>query len=173
MPSPRRILLLLVSITGAALVGWIAAASMAPETRASASRQAEDPQIELLLDQLQDQDNLSEADRGLLLERLVALERLQEAEVVLDPWLSGRTTPRKLTCSKRTCNVAMASPRQPGAASKICFGCIRMIRRFCNFLCLWTKSRDAIGRPQRSSPPGSKTWSLANVWRSACFLLIC
>ena len=67
MPSPRRILLLLASITGAALVGWIAAASMAPETRAGASRQAEDPQIELLLDQLQDQDNLSEADRGLLL----------------------------------------------------------------------------------------------------------
>ena len=100
MPSPRRILLLLASITGAALVGWIAAASMAPETRARASRQAEDQQIELLIHQLQDQDNLSEADRGLLLERLVALERLQEAEVVLQPWLSGRTTPRELTLFK-------------------------------------------------------------------------
>ena len=100
MPSPRRILLLLASITGAALVGWIAAASMAPETRARASRQAEDQRIELLMHQLQDQDNLSEADRGLLLERLVALERLQEAEVVLQPWLSGRTTPRELTLFK-------------------------------------------------------------------------
>ena len=50
--------------------------------------------------QLQDQGNLSEADRGLLLERLVALERLQEAEVVLQPWLSDRTTPRKLTLFK-------------------------------------------------------------------------
>ena len=94
MPGPRRILLLLASITGAALVGWIAAASMAQETLARASRQAEDPQIELLLDQLQDQDNLSEADRGLL------LERLQEAEVVLQPWLSDRTTPRELTLFK-------------------------------------------------------------------------
>ena len=94
MPSPRRILLLLASITGAALVGWIAAASMAPETRARASRQAEDQQIELLMHQLQDQDNLSEADRGLL------LEPLQEAEVVLQPWLSGRTTPRELTLFK-------------------------------------------------------------------------
>ena len=53
-----------------------------------------------LMHQLQDQDNLSEADRGLLLERLVALERLQEAEVVLQPWLSGRTTPRELALFK-------------------------------------------------------------------------
>ena len=67
---------------------------MAPETRALASHQAEDQQIELLMHQLQDQDNLSEADRGLL------LERLQEAEVVLQPWLSGRTTPRELTLFK-------------------------------------------------------------------------
>ena len=52
------------------------------------------------MNQLQDQDNLSEADRGLLLERLVALERLQEAEVVLQPWPSGRTTPRELTLLK-------------------------------------------------------------------------
>ena len=132
MPSPRRILLLLASITGAALVGWIAAASMAPETRARASRQAEDQQIELLMHQLQDQDNLSEADRGLLLERLVALERLQEAEVVLQPWLSGRTTPRELTLFKAD---LQRRNGQPGAASKICFGCIRMIRRFCNCLC--------------------------------------
>ena len=100
MPSPRRILLLLASITGAALVGWIAAASMAPETRARASHQAEDQQIELLMHQLQDKDNLSEAGWGLLLERLVALERLQEAAVVLQPWLSGRTTPRELNLFK-------------------------------------------------------------------------
>ena len=100
MPSPRRILLLLGSIVGAALVGWIAAASMAPETRARASHQAEDQQIELLMHQLQDKDNLSEAGWGLLLERLVALERLQEAAVVLQPWLSGRTTPRELNLFK-------------------------------------------------------------------------
>ena len=30
----------------------------------------------------------------------MALERLQEAEVVLQPWLSGRTTPRELTLFK-------------------------------------------------------------------------
>ena len=94
MPSPRRILLLLASIVGAAMVGWIAAASMAPETRARSSRQAEDLQVELLMQQFQDQDELSEAERGLLLERLVTLERLQEAEVVLQPWLSSRSTPR-------------------------------------------------------------------------------
>jgi len=101
MPSLRRILLLLASMVGAALVGWIAAASMAPETRARASRQAEeDQQVELLMQQLQHHDNLNEAERGLLLERLVTLERLQDAEVVLQPWLSGRSTPRELTLFK-------------------------------------------------------------------------
>ena len=101
MPSLRRILLLLASMVGAALVGWIAAASMAPETRARASRQAEeDQQVELLMQQLQPHDNLNEAERSLLLERLVTLERLQEAEVVLQPWLSGRSTPRELTLFK-------------------------------------------------------------------------
>ncbi len=100
MPSPRRILLLLASMVGTALVGWIAAASMAPETQARSSRQAEDLQVELLMQQLQDQDELSEAERGLLLERLVTLELLQEAEVVLQPWLSGRSTPRELTLFK-------------------------------------------------------------------------
>ena len=96
----RRILLLLASMVGAALIGWIAAASMAPETRARGSRQAEDLQVELLMQQLQDQDELSDAERGLLLERLVALERLKEAEVVLQTWLSGRSTPREVTLFK-------------------------------------------------------------------------
>ena len=100
MPSPRRILLLLASMVGAALVGWVAAASMAPETRARSTRQAEDLQVELLMQQLQNQEEVSEAKRGLLLERLVTLERLQEAEVVLQPWLSGRSTPRELTMFK-------------------------------------------------------------------------
>ena len=100
MPSPRRILLLLASMVGAALVGWVAAASRAPETRARSTRQAEDLQVELLMQQLQNQEEVSEAKRGLLLERLVTLERLQEAEVVLQPWLSGRSTPRELSLFK-------------------------------------------------------------------------
>ena len=97
MQSPRRILLLVGSMAGAALIGWIAAASLAPETRARASRLAEDQQVETLMQHLQGQDQLSEADRVLLLERLVAQERLLEAEAVLQPWLSGRSTPRELS----------------------------------------------------------------------------
>ena len=96
MQSPRRILLLLGSVVGAALIGWIAAASMAPETRARASRLAEDQQLETLIQQLQAEDEFSEAERMLLLERLIAQERLLEAEVVLQPWLSSRFTPREL-----------------------------------------------------------------------------
>ena len=100
MQSPRRILLLLASMVGAALVGWIVAASMAPETRARASRLAEDQQVATLMQRLQDPDELSEAERVLLLERLVSMERLQEAEVALQPWLSGRSTPRELILFK-------------------------------------------------------------------------
>ena len=100
MQSPRRILLLLVSMVGAALVGWITAASMAPETRARGSRLAEDPQVESLMQQLQLQEELSEAERVLLLERLIALERLQEAEVALQPWITARSTPRELSLFK-------------------------------------------------------------------------
>ena len=96
MQSPRRILLLLGSVVGAALIGWIAVASMAPETRARASRLAEDQQLETLIQQLQVEDEFSEAERMLLLERLIAQERLLEAEVVLQPWLSSRFTPREL-----------------------------------------------------------------------------
>ena len=100
MQSPRRILLLLASMVGAALIGWIAAASMAPETRARASRLAEDQQVETLMQQLQEHQGLSEAERILLLERLISLERLQEAEVVLQPWISARSTPRELSLFK-------------------------------------------------------------------------
>ena len=100
MQSPRRILLLLASMVGAALVGWIVAASMASETRARASPLAEDQQVATLMQRLQDPDERSEAERVLLLERLVSMERLQEAEVVLQPWLSGRSTPRELTLFK-------------------------------------------------------------------------
>jgi len=100
MQNPRRILLLLASMVGAALVGWIVAASMAPETRARASRLAEDQQVATLMQRLQDPDELSEAERVLLLERLVSMERLQEAEVALQPWLSGRSTPRELILFK-------------------------------------------------------------------------
>ena len=100
MQSPRPILLLLGSMVGAALIGWIAAASLAPETRARASRLGEDQQVETLMQQLQGQEQLSAAERVLLLERLIAQERLLEAEVVLQPWLSGRSTPRELSLFK-------------------------------------------------------------------------
>ena len=59
MLSLRRILLLLASMVGAALVGWIAAASMAPETRARASRQAEEDQQVELMQQPQHHDKLN------------------------------------------------------------------------------------------------------------------
>ena len=84
---------------------------MAPETRARGHRQAEDKQVELLIQQLQDQYNLSEAERGLLLDRLVALERLQEAEVVLQPWLSGRSTPLELTLFKAELQCRNGQPK--------------------------------------------------------------
>ncbi|AII50171.1 hypothetical protein KR52_13660 [Synechococcus sp. KORDI-52] len=100
MQSPHRILLLLASMVGAALVGWIGAASMAPETRAGASSQIEDQQVETLMEQLEGNEVRNNAKRLLLLERLIALERLKEAEAILEPWLSAQSTPRELTLFK-------------------------------------------------------------------------
>ncbi len=100
MQSPRRILLLLASLVGAVLIGWIAAASMAPQTRARGSHVVEDQQVETLMQQLQGKEELNQAERLLLLERLIALERLEEAELALQPWLSARSTPRELTLFK-------------------------------------------------------------------------
>ena len=100
MQSPRRILLLLASMVGAVLVGWITAASMAPETRARGSQLVEDRQVETLMQQLQGKEELNQAERLLLLERLIDLERLEEAELALQPWLSARSTPRELTLFK-------------------------------------------------------------------------
>ena len=100
MQSSRRILLLLGSMVGAALIGWTAVASMAPETRARASRPADDQEVGTLIQQLQNQGQLSEAERVLLLERLVSQERLLEAEVVLQPWLANQSTPLELSLFK-------------------------------------------------------------------------
>lgn len=100
MQSPRRILLLVISMVGVALVGWIAAASMAPETRARGNHRVEDQQIATLMEQLQGQEELNQAERLLLLERLIALERLPEAEIVLQPWLAARDAPRQLKLFK-------------------------------------------------------------------------
>ena len=102
----------MASIVGAALVGWNAVASIAPETRARASRMADDQQIETLLRQLQDQQDLGEAERRLL------LELLQEAEMVMQPLLSGRSRPRELTLFKaelqrRNGQPVRSSPAQP------------------------------------------------------------
>ena len=83
MQSPRRILLLLASMVGAALIGWITAASMAPETRARGSRQAEDLQVLQLLGLLDLEQGSQRQVTAELTARFKCLEPRQHLEVGL------------------------------------------------------------------------------------------
>jgi lipopolysaccharide biosynthesis regulator YciM len=83
MPSPRRILLLLASMVGAALVGWVAAASMAPETRARSTRQAEDLQVLQLLVLLDQEQGRQRQVTAELTARFKGLEPGQRLEIGL------------------------------------------------------------------------------------------
>jgi len=142
--SPRRILLLLASMVGAATGRLGRPRPPWPRKRERAALgQAEDLQVELLMQQLQNQEELSEAKRGLAAGTLgdtgaPARGRSGAATVAVWPLDAARTNHG----SKPICNVATASPRPPDAASNICCGCIRMICRSCNCWCSWTKSRD-------------------------------
>ena len=123
--------------------------------------------------QLQDQDNLSEADRGLLLERLVALERLQEAEVVLQPWLSGRTTPRELALFKAD---LQRRNGQPEAARRSLNNLLRLHQNDPQVLQLLVFLNQEQGRHRQATAELTtrfKNLKPGQRWRSACFWLIC
>ncbi len=94
------------------------------------------------MQQLQNQEEVSEAKRGLLLERLVTLERLQEAEVVLQPWLSGRSTPREPIMFTADLQRRNGQPETARRSLQHLLGLHRMFCRFCSCWCSWTKSRD-------------------------------
>ena len=86
MPRPLRLILLAGALLGAGLVGWLPAASFAPQTAARGSRLVVDREVSYLMQKLGDEQLDDEGQRQLL-ERLLALGRLQEAQQVLHPLL--------------------------------------------------------------------------------------
>jgi len=93
MPRPLRLILLAGALLGAGLVGWLTAASFAPQTAARGSRLVVDREVSDLMQKLAD-EQLDDDGQRQLLERLLALGRLEEAQQVLHPLLEKE--PRSL-----------------------------------------------------------------------------
>ena len=86
MPRPLRLILLAGALLGAGLVGWLTAASFAPQTAARGSRLVVDREVSDLMRKLAD-ERLDDDGQRQLLERLLALGRVEEAQRVLHPLL--------------------------------------------------------------------------------------
>ena len=86
MPQPRRRLLLSAAMVSAAVAGLLAASSFASKSVETGNEIAADQQVTELLGQMRSGE-LSDSDHRWLLERLLALGRLEEARLVLHPLL--------------------------------------------------------------------------------------
>ena len=95
MPLPNRMLPLGLSLVGAVLVGWWLSVSLAPETAARGSRTVVDQQVASLLNRLDQTGELPQHERTRLLMQLLELGRLQEAQLVLEPFVEEQ--PRSLS----------------------------------------------------------------------------
>ena len=96
MQGTRRILLLGLSLLAAASFGWLASAWVAPQTSARGSRVVVDKDVEDLLDTLRVNGDLPKPERKQLIERLLALGRLQEAQLVVQPLWDEQPRPVSL-----------------------------------------------------------------------------
>ena len=100
---------------------------------------------------------------GLLLERLVTLERLQKAK-----WCCVAVWPldaARAQLFQPICNVAMASPRPAAASTSLRLHPNDL--QVLQLLVLLDQSRTSASGDSRR--PGSRPWNLASVWRSVCF----
>ena len=95
MPPARRMLLVGLSLAGLGAMGWWGAASLIPRTSAQVSPDGVDEQAQNLLVQSNQAGGLSAAERQRLLERMLALGRLKQAQQILEPWLEEQ--PRSLS----------------------------------------------------------------------------
>ena len=89
MPRPLRLIMLAGALLGAGLVGWFMAASFAPQTAAQGSRLVVDREVSDLMQKLRD-ERLNDDGQRQLLERLLALGRLEEAQQLLHPLLDKK-----------------------------------------------------------------------------------
>lgn len=87
MQRARRRVVWALLIGAAVASGWVAAGSLALQTSASGSRTVVDDEVSQLLQTMRQRD-LDAEERRRLLERLLLLERLEDAKLVLQQWLT-------------------------------------------------------------------------------------
>ncbi len=87
MKRARRGVMWALLIGAAVASGWVAALTLAPQTSASGSRAVVDDEVSQLLNTKQRRE-LSEGERERLLERLLLLDRLEDAKLLLQQWLN-------------------------------------------------------------------------------------
>ena len=86
MQRARRGVMWTLLIGAAVASGWVAALTLAPQTSASGSRTVVDDEVSQLLNAKQRRE-LNEGERERLLERLLLLERLEDAQLLVQQWL--------------------------------------------------------------------------------------
>ena len=87
MQRARRGVMWALLIGAAVASGWVAALTLAPQTSASGSRTVVDDEVSQLLNAKQRRE-LNAGERERLLERLLLLDRLEDAKLLLQQWLN-------------------------------------------------------------------------------------
>ena len=87
MLRARRGVMWALLIGAAVASGWVAAMTLAPQTSASGSRTVVDEEVSQLLNAKQRRE-LNEGERERLLERLLLLDRLEDAKLLVQQWLN-------------------------------------------------------------------------------------
>ena len=87
MQRARRGVMWALLIGAAVASGWVAAMTLAPQTSASGSRTVVDDEVSQLLNAKQRRE-LNAGERERLLERLLLLDRLEDAKLLLQQWLN-------------------------------------------------------------------------------------
>ena len=87
MQRARRGVMWALLIGAAVASGWVAALTLAPQTSASGSRTVVDDEVSQLLNAKQRRE-LNTGERERLLERLLLLDRLEDAKLLLQQWLN-------------------------------------------------------------------------------------
>ena len=87
MQRARRGVMWALLIGAAVASGWVAALTLAPQTSASGSRTVVDEEVSQLLNAKQRRE-LNEGERERLLERLLLLDRLEDAKLLVQQWLN-------------------------------------------------------------------------------------
>ena len=123
MQRARRRVVWALLIGAAVASGWVAAGGLALQTSSSGSRTVVDDEVSQLLQAMRRRD-LDAEEQQRLLERLLLLERLDDAKLVLQQWLNQRPHSLPLGLLWQTYHASRAPSKQPVRTWSNCFGFI-------------------------------------------------